>query len=247
MSEQHHRPIRSFVRREGRLTSGQQRALDELWSRFAIDSAGPDTLEATRLALNEPALDVDVLFTREPGSQRQTVLEIGFGNGTSLAEMAAAHPDLDYLGIEVHRPGVGNLMRLLAERDLHNVRVLCDDAVQILKHRLPDVSLDRVQLFFPDPWHKKRHHKRRIVSPEFTALIAQKLKPGGVFHLATDWQDYAEQMMAVMSAAAEFHNLAGVNNYSPRPEWRPLTKFEQRGQRLGHGVWDLLFERVAVE
>lgn len=243
MSEQHHRPIRSFVRREGRLTRGQQRALDELWAQFGIDSAGPDTLEPARLALNEPLLDLAALFGRE----NPKVLEIGFGNGASLAEMAAAHPDLDYLGIEVHRPGVGNLMRLLAERDLHNVRVLCDDAVQILKHRLPDACLHRVQLFFPDPWHKKRHHKRRIVSPAFTTFIAQKLKPGGVFHLATDWQDYAEQMMMVMGAAPQFRNLAGEDNYSPRPEWRPLTKFEQRGQRLGHGVWDLLFERCTEE
>ena len=243
MTETSHRPIRSFVRREGRLTKGQQRALDDLWTQFGIDSAGPDTLESARMALKEPVLELDRLFAREPGSPRQSVLEIGFGNGASLAEMAVAHPENDYLGIEVHRPGVGNLMRLLAEHELRNVRVICDDAVQILKHRLPDACLDRVQLFFPDPWHKKRHHKRRIVSPEFAALIAQKLKPGGVFHLATDWQDYAENMLAVMSAAPGYRNLAGEGDYSPRPDWRPLTKFEQRGQRLGHGVWDLLFQR----
>lgn len=244
MTETPRRPIRSFVRREGRLTKGQQRALDDLWAQFGIDSAGPDTLEPERIALGEPVLDLDQLFDREPNSARQTVLEIGFGNGASLAEMAAAHPDHDYLGIEVHRPGVGNLMRLLAEGELHNVRVICDDAVQVLKHRLPDGALDRVQLFFPDPWHKKRHHKRRIVSPAFVGLVARKLKPGGVFHLATDWQDYAEQMMDVLSAATSFRNLAGEGQYSPRPDWRPLTKFEQRGQRLGHGVWDLLFERI---
>ena len=243
MTESSHRPIRSFVRREGRLTRGQQRAIDDLWAQFGVDSAGPDTLEADRIAHAEPILELDSLFGRAPASGRQTVLEIGFGNGASLAEMAAAHPENDYLGIEVHRPGVGNLIRLLAERDLHNVRVVCDDAVQILKHRLPDACLDRVQLFFPDPWHKKRHHKRRIVSPEFAALIARKLKPGGIFHLATDWQDYAEQMMEVLSAAPDYQNLAGTNAYSPRPDWRPLTKFEQRGQRLGHGVWDLLFTR----
>jgi tRNA (guanine-N7-)-methyltransferase len=243
MTDTPHRPIRSFVRREGRLTRGQQRAIDDLWTQFGVDSAGPDTLEAERIARSEPMLELDALFGREPVSSRQTVLEIGFGNGASLAEMAAAHPENDYLGIEVHRPGVGNLIRLLAERDLHNVRVICDDAVQILKHRLPDACLDRVQLFFPDPWHKKRHHKRRILSPEFASLIAQKLKPGGVFHLATDWQDYAEQMMEVLSAAPDFQNLAATGEYSPRPEWRPLTKFEQRGQRLGHGVWDLLFAR----
>ena len=243
MTESSHRPIRSFVRREGRLTRGQQRAIDDLWAQFGVNSAGPDTLEADRIARAEPILELDSLFGRAPASGRQTVLEIGFGNGASLAEMAAAHPENDYLGIEVHRPGVGNLIRLLAERDLHNVRVVCDDAVQILKHRLPDACLDRVQLFFPDPWHKKRHHKRRIVSPEFAALIARKLKPGGIFHLATDWQDYAEQMMEVLSAAPDYQNLAGANAYSPRPDWRPLTKFEQRGQRLGHGVWDLLFTR----
>jgi tRNA (guanine-N7-)-methyltransferase len=243
MTETPRRPVRSFVRREGRLTKGQQRALDDLWDQFGIDSAGPDTLEPERIALNEPLLDLDRLFAREPDSQRQMVLEIGFGNGASLAEMAAAQAENDYLGIEVHRPGVGNLLRLLGENDLYNVRVICDDAVQVLKYRLTDACLDRVQLFFPDPWHKKRHHKRRIVSPEFAALIAQKLKPGGVFHLATDWEDYAEQMMEVLSAAADFENLAGKGKYSPRPDWRPLTKFEQRGQRLGHGVWDLLFQR----
>lgn len=242
MTEKPHRPIRSFVRREGRLTKGQQRALDELWAHYGIDSAGPDTLEPERIALNEPVLNLDECFDRKPGS-RPTVLEIGFGNGASLAEMAAAAPDTDFVGIEVHRPGVGNLLRLLGEAKLENVRVICDDAVQVLKHRLPDACLDRVQLFFPDPWHKKRHHKRRIVSPEFAQLIAQKLKPGGVFHLATDWEDYAEQMMDVLSAAADYENQAGAGNYSPRPDWRPLTKFEQRGQRLGHGVWDLLFVR----
>jgi tRNA (guanine-N7-)-methyltransferase len=242
--EDNHRPIRSFVRREGRLTSGQQRALDELWARFGIDSTGPDTLEVNRIALNEPKLALDELFRRTPDSDRYTVLEIGFGNGGSLAEMAAALPDHDYLGIEVHRPGVGNLLRLLEERELDNVRVICDDAVQILKHRLPDECLDRVQLFFPDPWHKRRHHKRRIVSPEFAALIARKLKPGGVFHLATDWDHYAKQMMEVLEAAPGYQNCAAKGEYSLRPDWRPLTKFEQRGQRLGHGVWDLLFKRA---
>jgi len=243
-SSSSHRPIRSFVRREGRLTSGQQRALDGLWTRFGIDSAGPDTLEVDRIALNEPMLVLDEQFKRAPAAGRTTVLEIGFGNGGSLAEMAATLPDHDYLGIEVHRPGVGNLLRLLEERSLLNVRVICDDAVQILKHRLPDACLDRVQLFFPDPWHKRRHHKRRIVSPEFAALIATKLRPGGVFHLATDWQDYARQMLEVLEAAPDYQNCAAKDEYSPRPDWRPLTKFEQRGQRLGHGVWDLLFKRA---
>ncbi len=247
MSEQTsntHRPIRSFVRREGRLTSGQQGALDTLWSRYGIDSTGPNTLEADRIALNEPVLKLDDCFKRAPDANRQTVLEIGFGNGGSLVEMAIALPDHDYLGIEVHRPGVGNLLRLLEKHKLQNVRVLCDDAVQILTHRLPDASLDRVQLFFPDPWHKRRHHKRRIISPEFVALIATKLRANGVFHLATDWQHYAQQMMNVLEAAPNYQNCANIGEYSPRPDWRPLTKFEQRGQHLGHGVWDLLFNRI---
>jgi tRNA (guanine-N7-)-methyltransferase len=227
MTEQHHRTIRSFVRREGRLTTGQQRAMDELWPLFGV--ANGDT-----------PLDLDRLFARAAPK----VLEIGFGMGGSLAEMAAAHPEWDFLGIEVHRPGVGTLLRKIEELELRNVRILCDDAVQVLKTRIADTSLDRVQLFFPDPWHKTRHHKRRIVQPEFAALIAQKLKPGGVFHLATDWEDYAKHMLAVLSASPDFRNLAGEGNYAPRPESRPLTKFEQRGQRLGHGVWDLLFERT---
>ncbi len=234
-----HRPIRSFVRREGRLTRGQQRALDALWSRFGIDSAGPDALETERLARDDPLLELDALF----GRRAPKVLEIGFGNGASLAQMAAANPELDYLGIEVHRPGVGNLLRLLEEQGLQNVRVICDDAVQVLNYRLADASLERVQLFFPDPWHKKRHHKRRIVSPEFAQLVARKLKTGGVFHLATDWENYAEQMQRVLDGADEFQNQAGPGGFSVRPSWRPETKFEQRGQRLGHGVWDLLYQR----
>ena len=227
MKEQYLRSIRSFVRREGRLTKGQQRALTELWPRFGVD--------------NEPGLiDLPALFGRD----NPKVLEIGFGNGKSLAEMAANFPDSDYLGIEVHRPGVGSLLLLVEEQELSNVRVICDDAVEVLKQRIADASLNRVQLFFPDPWHKKRHHKRRILQPEFAELIWQKLKPGGVFHLATDWEDYAEQMMAVMSAAPGYENQAGKGQFSPRPDSRPLTKFEQRGQRLGHGVWDLLFQRL---
>jgi tRNA (guanine-N7-)-methyltransferase len=226
MSTTGHRPIRSFVRREGRLTKGQQRALEHLWPQYGVDN-------------DDSVLDLAALFGRDNAK----VLEIGFGNGRSLARMAADFPDNDYLGIEVHRPGVGALLLLIEEQGLSNVRVVCADAVEVLKQRLPDACLDRVQLFFPDPWHKKRHHKRRIVQPEFAALVAQKLKPGGVFHLATDWQDYAQQMLTVMSAAPAYRNQAGDGNYAPRPPWRPLTKFEQRGQRLGHGVWDLLFER----
>lgn len=233
MSEQHRRPIRSFVRREGRLTKGQQRALDELWEKFGVDNLDSET--------RDTVLDLEQLF----GRAAPKVLEIGFGNGASLAQMAADHPQLDYLGIEVHHPGVGALLLRVEEQGLGNVRVICDDAVEVLKKRLPDQSLDRVQLFFPDPWHKRRHHKRRILQADFVALLGKKIKPGGIFHLATDWEDYAQQMLSVMNAAPAFHNLATDKGYSPRPETRPLTKFEQRGQRRGHGVWDLQFEKTS--
>lgn len=226
MFENKHRPIRSFVRREGRLTKGQQRALDQLWDKFGIS--------------NETSLlDLDKEFARSV----PRVLEIGFGNGHSLAQMAAENFDNDYLGIEVHRPGVGALLLLIEEHGLKNVRLICDDAVEVLKHRIADNSFDRVQLFFPDPWHKKRHHKRRIVQPDFVSLIAQKLKSGGIFHLATDWEDYALHMAEVMSQSADFENTAKNDDFVPRPDYRPLTKFEQRGQRLGHGVWDLIYKR----
>ncbi len=221
-----HRPIRSFVRREGRLTKGQQRALTDLWEKFGIN--------------NEPSLlDLKKIF----GRNEPKVLEIGFGNGASLVQMAATHFDHDYLGIEVHRPGVGALLLMVEEQNLTNVRVICDDAVEVLKHRIEDISLDRVQLFFPDPWHKKRHHKRRIVQPDFVSLIAQKLKPGGLFHLATDWEDYAFHMVEIMNSSAGFTNTAIDGDFVKRPDYRPLTKFEQRGQRLGHGVWDLIYQK----
>lgn len=224
MPKNKHRLIRSFVRREGRLTQGQQRALDELWPIFGIDSG-------------DSVLDLNTVFGN---GTRPKVLEIGFGNGDSLAKMAEANPQNDYLGIEVHRPGVGNLLRLIHEQGLDNIRLLNDDAVEILKQRIPATSLDRVQLFFPDPWHKRRHHKRRIVQADFVALIARKLKPGGVFHLATDWENYALHMAQVMKNAPDFENIANAGDFVPRPDYRPLTKFEQRGQRLGHGIWDLM-------
>ena len=222
------RRIRSFVRREGRLTKGQQRALDELLPEFGIEQGGQ-------------IIDLRHLFGRDAN----TVLEIGFGNGVSLAEMAKANPELNYLGIEVHRPGVGNLLLQIEQDNISNIRVLCADAVEVLEQMIPDASLQRVQLFFPDPWHKKKHHKRRIVQAPFLLLLKSKLKIGGVFHMATDWQDYAEHMMAVLSAAEGFSNQSGTGQYAQRPDYRPLTKFEQRGHRLGHGVWDLLFERTA--
>ncbi|MDT8403971.1 tRNA (guanosine(46)-N7)-methyltransferase TrmB [Sulfuriflexus sp.] len=221
------RRIRSFVRREGRLTPGQQRALDELWPRFGIDH-------------DEKQLDLDAIF----GRSAPRILEIGFGNGASLLKMAQDNPDKDYIGIEVHRPGAGNLLHNIEREGVTNIRVMTDDAVDILKQQIPDASLDLVQLFFPDPWHKKKHHKRRIVQPEFARLLRKKLKPGGHFHMATDWQDYAEHMLKVMNAAEGFRNTSATDDYIERPDSRPLTKFEQRGHRLGHGVWDLVFEKI---
>ena len=226
MPKKEHRPIRSFVRREGRLTRGQERALSELWIKFGIDN-------------ESSPLDLQNFFERNAPK----VLEIGFGNGASLVQMAATHSEYDYLGVEVHRPGVGALLLMVEEQNLTNVRVVCDDAVEVLKHRIEDDSLDRVQLFFPDPWHKKRHHKRRIVQPDFVSLIAQKLKCGGVFHLATDWENYAHHMVEIMNSATDFENTTGDENFVVRPDFRPLTKFEQRGTRLGHGVWDLIYQK----
>jgi len=220
------RTVRSFVRREGRLTPAQQRAIDTLWDEFAVD-------EGTSL------IDLDSLF----GRSAPKVLEIGFGNGASLAQMAAEQPQHDFLGIEVHRPGVGQLLNLIEQQGLTNLRVACTDAVELIKQRLADNSLDRLQLYFPDPWHKKRHHKRRIIQPEFVALLAQKIKSGGYLHMATDWQHYAEQMLDDLSNNNDFINRGDDSGYIPRPDYRPLTKFEQRGHKLGHGVWDLLFER----
>ena len=224
-NDHHRRTIRSFVRREGRITRGQQRALDELWPKYGI------------------AVDDDTGLDRIFGRSALRTLEIGFGNGEALAEMAAQQPEQDFIGIEVHRPGVGHLLQLLEQRGIENVRIYHADAVQVVQG-LPDHCLDRVLLFFPDPWHKKRHHKRRIVQPAFIQLLAKKLKPGGMLHLATDWQDYAEHMLAVMQATDQFRNCAGAGQYASKPDYRPVTKFEQRGRRLGHDVWDLLFERL---
>lgn len=221
------RRIRSFVRREGRLTPGQQRALDALWPRYGVETSAEK-------------LDLPALFGREA----PTILEIGFGNGESLATIAEAHPEQNYLGIEVHRPGVGRLLQRVEEKELTNVRVMCADAVEVLSQQVPDDNLAGVYLFFPDPWHKKRHHKRRQVQPEWAQLIRQKLKQDGVLHMATDWQEYAVYMLEVMSQAEGFGNLSAEGDYVPQPDYRPLTKFELRGQRLGHGVWDLMFERT---
>lgn len=215
------RRIRSFVKREGRFTPAQRRAFEELWPKYGIENDGSHV---------------------ECGEH--CVLEIGFGNGVTLAEMAMNEPAMQFIGIEVHRPGVGNLLRLVEEQAIKNIRIVCDDAVDVLTHRIADGSLDRLQLFFPDPWPKKKHHKRRIVQPAFAQLVRQKLKRGGVFHMATDWQDYAEHMLEVMNAAEGYENLSDRNEYIPRPDSRPLSKFEQRGHRLGHDVWDLMYKKI---
>ena len=224
MNEKFHRTIRSFVLRQGRLTKGQEYALEFLWPTYGIDQA-------------DSILDFKNLFDREA----PVTLEIGFGNGDSLADMAKAAPERDFIGIEVHRPGVGRLLHLIKEYELTNLRVINDDAVEILKHRIPKHSLDRVQLFFPDPWHKKKHNKRRIVQDDFVKLIHSLLQVDGVFHLATDWEAYAEHMAETMESSQQFQSLA-TSPFSERPNDRPLTKFENRGLKLGHGVWDLLYK-----
>jgi tRNA (guanine-N7-)-methyltransferase len=220
-----HRGVKSFVARAGRMTTAQERAWRELWPRFGVEDAGG-------------TLDLGTLFGREA----PRTLEIGFGNGESLLALAAARPDEDFLGIEVHKPGVGHLMLRTEALGLTNVRVACRDAVEVLEERLGDATLDAVLLYFPDPWPKKRHHKRRIVQPPFVDLVARKLRPGGRFGLATDWQPYAEQMLEVVGACTLLENEFGAG-YAPRPDSRPLTRFENRGQRLGHGVWDLSFRK----
>ncbi|MCL9651072.1 tRNA (guanosine(46)-N7)-methyltransferase TrmB [Pantoea agglomerans] len=221
------RRIRSFVRRQGRLTKGQQQALDTLWPVMGVEYQP------------EP-VDLPALFGREA----PVTLEIGFGMGASLVTMAQNTPHQNFLGIEVHAPGVGACLAAAKEADVQNLRVMCHDAVEVLEKMIPDNSLRMVQLFFPDPWHKARHNKRRIVQVPFAELVMCKLKLGGVFHMATDWEAYAEHMLEVMNSIDGYRNQSEQQNYVPRPETRPLTKFEQRGQRLGHGVWDLMFERV---
>lgn len=224
LKEGFRRQIRSFVSREGRLTAGQEQAIKTGWPLFGLDKTSP--------------LNLAEVF----GNDNPVTLEIGFGNGASLAEMALANPARNFIGIEVHTPGVGHLLRIMLEKDIQNIRIFDCDAIEVLKQAVADQSLDCVQLFFPDPWHKKRHHKRRIVQASFLDMLAQKLAPGGRFHAATDWENYAEHMLEVLSEHQGFENTA-ADNYIERPQARPLTKFEQRGQRLGHGVWDLVFKK----
>ncbi len=227
MNEPSRRAIRSFVVRAGRMTAGQSRALEELWPQMGVEySPAP--------------LDLDVLF----GRSAPRTLEIGFGNGENLAALAAAHPERDYLGIEVHRPGVGHLFMLAQRENLANVRASAHDAVEVLREQIPAGALDEVLVLFPDPWHKKRHHKRRLIQPPFVELVASRVKPGGLFRLATDWEHYALQMLEVLNASASFENLSPTGDWVPRPEERAPTRFEKRGARLGHGVWDLAYRRL---
>lgn len=221
------RAVRSFVLRAGRMTEGQQRGLDEAWPELGLEVAA---------GMIDPA----ALFGREA----PLVLEIGFGMGDSLLQMARQMPEKNYIGIEVHRPGVGRLLNNVRTEGLTNIRVYAEDAVEVLAQCIPDGSLDGLQLFFPDPWHKKKHKKRRILQAAFAQTVRSKLKVGGQFHMATDWENYAEHMMEVMSAADGYRNSAGAGEFSPQPDFRPVTKFQNRGEKLGHGVWDLIFERT---
>ena len=221
------RHIRSYVLRQGRVSPAQQRAVEMLLPRFGIPYAA------------QP-LDLDQAF----GRAAPKILEIGFGMGDSTATIALAHPENDYLALEVHTPGVGNLLKLIDLQQIPNIRIIQHDAVEVLRDMLGDATLDGVHIFFPDPWHKARHNKRRLIQTPFVAQLVRKLKPGGYIHVATDWQDYAEQVLRVLSEEPLLENTA--DGYAPRPAYRPLTKFEQRGIRLGHGVWDLVFHRSAL-
>jgi len=218
------RRIRSYVLRQGRVSNAQQRSLDTLLPRFGIPYAAE-------------LLDLAAAF----GRAAPKFLEIGFGMGETTAAIAQANPQNDYLAIEVHSPGVGSLLKQIGEMNLANVRIIQHDAVEVLQHMIADQALDGAHIFFPDPWHKARHKKRRLIQPPLVAVLAQKLKTGGYIHAATDWQDYAEQILAVLGAEPLLQNTA--RDYAPRPDYRPLTKFEQRGLRLGHGVWDMIFRR----
>jgi tRNA (guanine-N7-)-methyltransferase len=220
------RKVRSFVLREGRLTPAQERALAELWPHYGIDNA-------------HTPIDLPATFGRDA----PVIVEIGFGSGDTLAHMAREAPETSFIGIEVHRPGVGHLLNLLDEQSIDNVRVVCADAVQVLTERIGDGQLAGLRLYFPDPWPKKRHHKRRIIQPPFVGLLAQKMADGGILHLATDWAPYAEHMLGVLRAESRFVNRSPSGDTYPKPDWRPATKYEQRGERLGHRVFDLVFQR----
>jgi tRNA (guanine-N7-)-methyltransferase len=226
-SAAHPRAIRSYVLRQGRMSVAQKRAYEQLFSQYAV-------------AFIDQPLDFNALFGRDA----PVVLEIGFGMGETTAAIAQAHPQINYLAIEVHSPGVGSLLKLVAQHALTNLRIVQHDAVAVVEHMIAPGTLVGVHIFFPDPWPKKRHHKRRLIQPPFVHVLAARLAPGGYLHLATDWEDYARQMLEVLNGEPLLVNTA--SDYAPRPDHRPLTKFEQRGRRLGHGVWDLLYRRVAA-
>ena len=219
--------MRSFVLRQGRTTPAQEQAFDRHWARYGIDYLG-----APR--------DLDATFERPA----PVVLEIGFGNGAQMLHAAAHEPQRNFIGIEVHRPGVGRLMNALAEADVGNARVYRHDAVEVLEHEFSAGSLDEVRIYFPDPWPKKRHHKRRLIQHSLVELVASRVRVGGLLHLATDWREYAEHMLEVVDASPLWRNLAGPGGYSHAPAWRIETHFERRGLRLGHGVYDLLHARI---
>jgi tRNA (guanine-N7-)-methyltransferase len=225
LHESAHR-IRSFVLRQGRITPAQMRAFDAHWPRYGLEPQ--DTLR-----------DYDAIF----GRAAPRVLEIGFGNGEALLAAAQNEPEKDFIGIEVHRPGVGRLLNALADANLDNARLYHADAVEILNGEIAPASLAQVRIYFPDPWHKKRHNKRRLIQPEFVAMLAKHVAAGGLLHLATDWAEYAEHMLAVLEVAPDWSNQGGAGNYAEQPAWRITTHFQKRGLRLGHGVWDLLYER----
>jgi tRNA (guanine-N7-)-methyltransferase len=220
------RRIRSFVLRQGRLTKGQEKALTEQWPRFGIE-------------YKPELVDLSAIFGRADSPK---ILEIGFGMGETTAKIAQTLPEKDFLGVEVHTPGVGALLKLIEESSIPNIRIIQHDVVDVLNHMLSDASLDGVHIFFPDPWHKKRHHKRRLIQSEFVQLLCAKIKPGGYLHVATDWQEYAEWVLEVLKAEPMLKNTA--QEYAEKPAYRPLTKFENRGIKLGHGVWDLVFSRI---
>jgi tRNA (guanine-N7-)-methyltransferase len=220
------RHIRSFVLRAGRMTPAQERALRELWPAYGLD-------------LSDDPLDLETIF----GRRAARCLEIGFGVGEVIGSLAENHPHIDYVGIEVHRPGVGRLLLRAERTQRRNLRVICHDAVEVLKDKLRNDSFNEILVFFPDPWHKKRHHKRRLIDPAFATLLTAKLRAGGVLRLATDWQAYAEQMLAVCNGNSELSSLSPDGTYVARPEFRPPTRFERRGARLGHGVWDLAYTK----
>lgn len=226
MTEKRKHTIKSFVKRQGRITSGQHSALSESMPKYGLD-------------VSSGAFDLQKCFDRSA----PIALEIGCGNGDAMIEMAKKHPEMNFIAVEVYTAGVGRLLANIEINQLQNVRVAQHDAVELLRENIPADSLEKVMIFFPDPWHKRRHHKRRLIQHDFIVLLLEKIATGGQLHLATDWEDYAHQMLKVCSEFSQMHNLSPNGDYIERPDWRPLTKFEQRGQRLGHGVWDLLFEK----